>query len=304
MKKLCLLFLFLASNVGAQDYTGSRFNDVWSQVKSDPYNKLPQKQVTFRSLLGGAVRKSANRTVSNRADILPHFNKLAHPNGVCLKGLWEISQENPYGGLFKQGSQGLIIARASVAMTATKAGHHRAFGLAGKIFPTLNGEEIVETANFFTVDDLGGTKAKHFTDVTLSNAPAVTPNLSLLGSLFYIMKLTRAFKSADQNPNERQVYEISELGEADTKNVKTPRWMGLRAQEGQSVDEADFRDELNLANREHNLIFDIMVADSEDENGQRNWTAIGTIEFDESVASDSGDHRLHFHHPKWKALNH
>jgi len=316
MIRFIVLFLALTTNVTlstdlkAADYTGSRFNDVWSQVKSDPYSKLPYNKVTFKSLLKGRGKRAANRTISNRADLLPHFNKLdrpnklAHPNGICLKGLWTITQANPYGGFFRKGSEALFLARASVAMSETEKGHYRAFGFAGKLFPTLDGEEIVKTANFFTVDDLGGTKAEHFTDVTLLNAPPITPNWTMFGSILYIMKLAGAFKAADSHATIRQVYEISELGEDDPTAVRTPKWMAIRAQEGQTVDKADFRDELNLINREGNLIFDIMVASEEDAEGNKNWQTIGMIKIDETVASKSGDQKLHFHHPKWKELNH
>jgi len=302
MIKLIPLFLVLSSNVIAADYTGSRFNDVWLQVRSDPYEKLPMTKVSYGSLLKGRIQKAAKRTISSREDLLSHFDKLAHPNGVCFKGVWNISEENPYGGYFKQESEGLILVRASVAMSETKKGSYRAFGFAGKLFSTLDDEEIVETANFFTINDLGGTKDEHFTDVTLSNAPPTTFNWSIVGSFFYAMKLLSAFKAADSDPNVRQVYEISELGEEDPSTVRTPRWMAIRAQEKQTVDQADFRDELSLDNRDENLIFDILVADREDSDASKNWKAIGTIELDESVASESCDHRLHFHHPKWKKL--
>lgn len=54
----------------------------------------------------------------------------------------------------------MIISRASVALTETEKGHYRGFGLAGKIFPTSNAKDkkAYKTANFFTIDDLSGSK--------------------------------------------------------------------------------------------------------------------------------------------------
>jgi len=60
----------------------------------------------------------------------------------------------------------------------------------------------------------------------------------------------------------------------------------------------DFRDEFTL-NAGENLIFDISVA-SKESAGVKEWQEIGTITLDASVASDSCDHRLHFHHPKFR----
>lgn len=46
----------------------------------------------------------------------------------------------------------------------------RSFGFAGKLFPTLDPNELlkVHTANFFLIDDLGGTTANHYTDVAMN----------------------------------------------------------------------------------------------------------------------------------------
>jgi hypothetical protein len=74
--------------------------------------------------------------------------------------------------------------------------------------------------------------------------------------------------------------------------------MKITAKAGQTVDADDFRDELKIENNKK-LIFEIAVANQE-LKGQKEWQSIGTITFDASVSSYSCDHRLHFHHPKWK----
>ncbi len=281
--------------------TPKQFQAVWDVVKANPYKQLPQDEISFGKLFTWSkniILADAKRTLEDRADILPYFEKLAHPNGVCMRGVWKITEDNPYSGYFKPHSQALIIARASSAMSNTKRGEIRAFGLAGKLFPSTDPLQINSepTANFFVIDDLGGTKAEHFSDVTLTNAPELTTNSEVLRHLLYGLKVTSAFKEADQNPTERQLYEISELGEKG--EVKTPRWMSITAQKEQTVDAKDFRNEFILEGSKK-LIFDIAVADQASE-GKKSWEIIGTISFEESVASEGCDHRLHFHHPKWK----
>ncbi len=305
MKSTLSVIALLASlSAHATSYQGSSHDQVWKQIKSDNYAELPQNKISFRSLYGfleNRIRRSAERTLSDRSDILPQFKKLAHPNGVCLSGTWEITEENPYGGYYKKGSKGLIIARASTAMSATKQGKNRAFGFAGKLFPTLEGSEVVPTSNFFLVDDLGGTKAPHYTGVEMLNEPAISTTTTVMMNLFYALKLAATFGKADSNPNMRQLYEVSYIGETEKNKVRTPKWMKVGAADGQTIDEVDFRDELNIDKHDGELVFDISVASTQDDEGNKNWSKIGSIRFTDSAASNSCDHRLHFHHPKWKS---
>ncbi len=279
------------------------FQDVWTEINSDPLSTLPQDNISFGKLFTfskNIILSDAKRTLVESDDIIKHFDKLAHPNGICLKGMWEIQTPNPYSGYFKNSTKALIIARASSAMSKTKRGETRAFGLAGKIFPTSDEKKInaEHTANFFVIDDLGGTDAEHFTDVELTNEPTVTTTSEVLKNLLYALKVSKAFGDADKNPTIRQLYEVSELGERDKSNIITPKWMKITAQKGQTVDAEDFRDEFTLTNNKK-IVFDIAVASKEIEN-KKDWKTIGTITFDSSVVSTTCDHRLHFHHPKWR----
>jgi hypothetical protein len=228
-----------------------------------------------------------------------HFDKLVHPNGICLSGTWNVTEPSAYTGYFAQGSRGLIIARASVALSDTTAGNYRGFGLAGKIFPTDDPghADPLKTANFFVIDDLGGTLAAHYMDGQLTNEPATTIHPSEALYLATVGEAAQsAFKAADINPGRRQVYPIAELGVADTSTAVTPRWMMLRGSEGARFDKADFRDELTAALAARPVVMDILVS----ENRDAGWNKIGHIEFDAGVASDSCDHRVHFHHPKFR----
>jgi len=276
----------------------SSFQTVWDEVTSDKYATLPQDTVSYSKLK--KIHHDAKRTLDNRADILPTFNKLAHPNGICLKGIWQIDHKNPYSGYFKQHSKALIIARASSAMSTTKQGEIRAFGFAGKLFPTLDPNKISleNTANFFLIDDLGGTSIKHYTATSMTNEPKVSVTSEVLKSLPYTIKVARAFAKADKHAGIRQLYEISHLGEKDSSTIVTPKWMKLHAQKEQTLNANDFRDELNITQGKKR-VFDLSVA-SKEVAGKKEWTKIGTITLDDSVVSKSCDHRLHFHHPVWR----
>lgn len=282
----------------------NQFQSLWAEVKSDPVSTLPQERVSYAKLFDGAIDlilNNAKRTLANHSDMLAPFDKLAHPNGVCMRGIWEIDTENIYGGYFKNGSKALILGRASSAMSNTKRGENRAFGLAGKLFPTQDEEEIFTSpsANFFVIDDLGGTDAEYFTDVELTNEPEVSFTSSIFLSLRYGLKVSDAFAEADENPGIRQLYEISYLGEDNNSQIITPKWMKISAQSGQtSFGVDDFRDEFSL-DINQSLVFDIFVASVEIDE-EKVWSKIGTITFDDSVVSYSCDHRLHFHHPLWR----
>lgn len=306
---LVITMLFSLSGCGTKmqvkseesDYNVS-FNEVWSQVESDELKILPQEEVSFFKLFSckeDTLLKDSQRTLDNHSDILETFEKLAHPNGICFKGIWDIDTQNIYSGYFKKNSQALIIARASSAMSNTKSGATRAFGFAGKLFPTTNPENLnsEHSANFFLIDDLGGTDAKHYTDVQLTNEPSQSVTFEVVKNLLYALKVSHTFSKVDENPGIRQLYEISELGESE--NIITPKWMKIEARDSTKVDAKDFRDELKIKDGEV-LIFNIFVA-SEMVKTKIEWQKIGTITFDTSMVSKSCDHRLHFHHAKWRS---
>jgi len=279
----------------------SSFNYVWGEVVSDPLDRLPHNSVSFSQLFRwdkNIILDDAERTLKDSRDILKPFNKLAHPNGICLKGIWEIDIKNPYSGYFRKGSKALIIARASTALSDTTSDKIRAFGFAGKLFASINPSKDTDRANFFVIDDLGGTDAKHYRDVAMTNEPSVSATSAVAKNLLYAIKVARAFSLADKNSGIRQLYEISELGERDKKGIKTPRWIKIEARGEERVDEKDFRDELKIDKKD--LIFNISVSSNQDKNGKKDWKRIGYISFDKSIVSKSCDHRLHFHHPKWR----
>ena len=302
-----IVFIILSTSVlFANEEKGSIFSEVWDQVISDPYEK-PHHQVTLRSFFYKGVNQlleSSVRTVSDDSDILPQFDKLLHPNGACLCGTWNITEDNPYTGYFEKGSEGLIIARASVALSETTGGHYRGFGFAGKIYPIndpFHTEKLI-TANFFAIDNLAGTLADHYTDVALINEPEITSHPGILSLLPVALASAFSLGAADINPGIRQLYPISELGLSDPGLAKTPKWIKIQAPLDQvKIDEDDFRDELDVINYPNGeLFFDIFVTTEDSTKQEKEWLKIGYILFDDFVISNSCDHRLHFRHPIFK----
>ncbi|MCG8462016.1 MAG: hypothetical protein MI919_37510 [Holophagales bacterium] len=251
-----------------------------------PYASLPTHKIKFRLLLAGS-----RRTVSDDRDILPHFDKAVHPNGICFSGLWTIDTETPFSGYFKAGSKGLLIARVSVPMSKTTQGHRRGFGFAGKIFPTLDPSQHVKPANFFVLDDFSGTYARHFADVEMTSSPSIgySPLVWLTGFVFRL---------ADREPSTRQLYPISMLGLRPGENPVTPQGLMLRTSPGTiPVDQPDFRDELRLENYSDNrLTLDIHTRSVASDS----FTRIGRIDLDDYAVCEGCDHRLHFPHPRFK----
>ncbi|WP_457744162.1 hypothetical protein [Sulfurimonas sp.] len=304
---MILLFIFFGCNskvkiIDEKSSSGVHFTDIWNQIESDKYQKLPKTKVSYFKLSKNSkdiIAYDAMRTLQDHSDILPPFEKLAHPNGICFKGIWAINQDNIYSGYFANGTHSLIIARASTAMSNTKSGTTRAFGFAGKLFGTTkSSKQKMTTGNFFLINDLGGTDAKYYADVSLTNEPPLSITLEVIHNLLYAIKVSSAFSHADINPHIRQLYEISELGVTPTQKIITPKWLKIKMQKREFKDAKDFRNELQI-NDEEKLIFDIYVANKLIKQ-KRNWQKIGIITLDTSVVSPSCDRRLHFHHPKWR----
>lgn len=303
--KLLVIGMGLFPTMGwAESTEGASFEEVWDTVASDPYDK-PYEKVSVTKFFRWGVNRlfdSAQRTLNNDAELLPRFDKLLHANGICLKGEWIIDQDSRYTGYFAKGARGLFIGRASVALSETERGNYRAFGLAGKIFPTRNAKQPVKTANFFVIDDLGGTLTESFLDAPMINEPPVGVNRSTVLAAPIAAAAAANFSRADKNPGLRQVYPISELTLDDPTTAVTPRWLRVQGVAGTArLDEADFRDELDISRFPGEQVeLEIAVAAPLGRSRDKQWETIGRIILDESVISDSCDHRLHFAHPKFR----
>src|SRR5581483_5471085 len=79
-----------------------------------------------------------------------------------------------YSGYFRQGSQGLVVARYSTCCNETRRGNARSLSMVVKLFPTTDADHSspLHTANLMTQQDLGGDYSRYINDVELLNAPS------------------------------------------------------------------------------------------------------------------------------------
>ena len=322
-------------------YRGSRFSEVRDAIFANPYQKvwgsageppLPIYEVTLPSAVRGILplgspyffRQAVARAVDSHADLRwgsdrKGFRRIIHPNGICLTGLWEISQQTPYSGYFQKDSRALVIGRYSTCCTQTRRGRERSLSLVGKLFPTTdpNHGELLRTGNFITQQDIGGDRTDYINDAELRNAPNTT---SWRRGFGVPVLLTEAilFMKIDKQPTQRQLYQIAELGKPDDEPTRAPAFMRLLVDPGQpriAGEGLDFRDEIMAQifdrgdpSAGRTLTFHIEVTDEGSTRGpnflQRrtfaNWQRVGRLIFDNAVASYNGDFVIHFTHPTWR----
>ncbi|PWU20672.1 MAG: hypothetical protein C5B49_03845 [Bdellovibrio sp.] len=305
-----------------EDYRGSTFNEVQSVIMKAPVvnesrddaatireeisqyenGQMPTYRISLLAVFDGRLSEAALRTIRREADYHEYFKKEVHMNGVCVMGTWEITELSQYSGYFAQGSKALFVGRVSTGNGEVEAARGRPFGLAGKIFPTLNRNERVKTANFNVIDDLNGTTAPSFFDVAMTNEPPFDLSRWYLDAKkFGLREVQKRFETADQHAEVRQLYPISQLGLSSPQGAKTPRWMKITTAQGvkdERVAEADFRKEVLAYSS--GLKFDISVSDTtKDGTTEEGWSKIGQINTDSSIVSFGCDRRLHFHHPSY-----
>ena len=321
-------------------YAGSRFADVQKAVFDHPYQPvwgapdaapLPRYKLTLRSLLSGLFNcahyqfaNATGRAVDSGADLRwgagqEGYRRLLHPNGICLSGLWEITEDTPYSGYFAKGSRALIVTRYSTCCSETRRGHTRSLSMVGKLFPTTdpNHAQALPTANFIAQQDIGGDRTAYINDSEIRNAGDVTA-LRRGSGIWGFLVTGIVFQALDRMPAVRQLYQIAELGKPKASHTCAPQFMRLLVDKDQprvEGDNLDFRDEImaQIYDRgdpkpKRTLRFTIDVTDDGESHGPqfrlrwrlRNWRRIGTITLDRAAASYNGDHVLHFNHPTWR----
>jgi hypothetical protein len=320
-------------------YRGSRFSEVRRALYVNPYRSgtsgerpgpLPLFRSTIRNAWRGAFhppdffKEASARSIDSRADLRwgpdgKGFRRIISPNGICMLGTWEITEENPYTGYFARGSQGLIIGRYSSDGNETRRGQRRSLSLAGKLYPTMDPDhaEPLIPAGFMVQEDLGGRRTRYINDAELRNEPNVT---SLRRGIYFLIMVRAGmhFIALDKVPDRRQLYEIAELGLAAGQRSRSPRHLLLTMSPGQARvegDRLDYRDEIYAhlfkpgdTSPSGSMVFDISVSESTRRWGMpgfirarvTDWQRIGRVTFTEAVASYNGDHVIHFHHPGWR----
>ena len=329
-----------AETLEDRQYTGSTFHEVQDAVMDEPYygstwgeagqRPLPNYTTTFESVAQGlfAVSKrflfkdAATRTIASHADLRwggPEkrgVQRLVHPNGICLSGIWNIHEDTGYTGFFANGARGLVIGRYSSGLSVSR-GEARTLSMVGKLFPTTDPVEKCRPASFITQEDLGGSYTPDIHGALLRNAPDISPLRRGFG-IGTLLLTVFAFMRVDRRTTIRQLYEVAELGKPPGTPTCCPEFMQLRIispKVGGDDDTVDFRDQVLTqiydrgdAQKKRDLVFQIEVADKGEIRGLINkrlvvddWKPIGTITFNKAAASYNGDFVIHFHHPKWRA---
>jgi hypothetical protein len=322
-------------------YRGSRFSEVRDALWANPYQKVwggvgeppfPVYDVTLGSVLRGVLPfgqpyrflQAAKRAVAAASDLRwgtdgKGFRRLLHPNGICLTGLWEITEETPWSGYFRKGSRALLVGRYSTCCTETRSGQTRSLALVGKLFPTTdpNHAEPLRTANFITQEDFGGDDHDFINDAELRNAPDTHAHRRGSGVPTFLVTGAVLLR-ADKQPTFRQLYQIAELGKPQGEPTRAPQFMRLLVAPDQpriQGDALDFRDEIMAQIYDkgdpapkRTLTFHIEATDEGETHGFpayelrtfKNWRRIGTMTYDNAVASYNGDFVIHFHHAPWR----
>src|SRR5690348_15370639 len=236
-------------------YAGSRYREVVDAVFANPYQQvwgrsgepaLPNDVATIRTVFGGLVshlwdrrfEHASARAVDSHADLRwgpdgKGFRRLLHPNGVCLTGRWEITEDTEYSGYFRKGSIALVVGRYSTCCTETRRGHTRSLALVGKLFPTsdVNHAQPLRTASFITQQDIAGERTDYINDAELRNAPDV--HAWRRGAGVPILLVTgMVFQRVDNEPAQRQLYQIADLGKPAAELTLSPRFMRLTVAPG------------------------------------------------------------------------
>ncbi|WP_269916913.1 hypothetical protein [Alteromonas sp. PRIM-21] len=204
----------------------SAFEEAKSLVFSDPYSSLPQYEVSRKHFdINGenVLLKHAQRTLSSNANFieLDTKHKLLQANGICFAGIWKMSQNRPYSGLFQAGIEVPIIVRASVSLSGTKQRDKRAFGIAIKLFPYAHSSL---TENIFLMHSLGGTKTKHVANLPMTNEPALgeLPPFSQLLTAYRLEsdleKADKAFSGKKANARFRPVSHLAAVKAGDANS--------------------------------------------------------------------------------------
>ncbi len=223
-----------------------------------------------------------------------------HPNGVCLTGVWRITEPTPYSGYFAEGAEGLIVGRYSTCCSRTRRGGFRSLSLVGKLYPTTdrNHREPLRPAQFITQQDIGGAHTDYINDAELRSAPNTTAWRRGAGIAVIVVIVVTGivFWQVDKKPSIRQLYQIAELGKGGSERTRAPAFMRLLVAPEQpriQGEALDFRDEVLAqiydrgdAEPKRGLTFHIEVTDE----GETRWTAgLGAADI-QQLATHRHDH--------------
>ena len=320
-------------------YSGSRYSEVRKALYANPYREgasgqrpgpLPMFKSTIRNAWKGTfhppdfLKQASARTIDSRADLRwgsdgKGYRKILGPNGICLLGTWEITEETPYTGYFKKGARGLTIARLSTDGNETRRGQRRSLSLGMKIYPTTdpNHPNRLIPASVIAQEDIGGMHTVFINDAEFRNAPDIHGYRRGIYSLI-LLRAGLHFRRLDKIADSRQLYEVAELGKPEGVPTRAPENILLKMAPKQpriKGDDLDFRDEIyahifpsGAMEPTGSMEFDISVSDNSRKWGilgiERvtvlDWKRVGRLKFTEAIASYNADHVIQFHHPGWR----
>ena len=121
---------------------------------------------------------------------------------------------------------------------------------------------------------------------------------------------------ADEEPAERQLYEIAELEKPAGTPTNCPRFLRFILDDTHPVDarKVDFREEIlhrmydpGVEEPKRDLVFTIQVSTEGKRKGKirqtlvgQDWKNVGKLTFKKAAPSYNGDFVIHFHHPVWR----
>jgi hypothetical protein len=326
-----------------RSYRGSTYAEVREALYANPYRggtsgqepgPLPMFKSTIRNVFRGMLfgedkfKQASARVLDSRADLRwgpdgKGWRRIISPNGICVLGTWEITEDNPYTGYFAKGSKGLTIGRFSNDGNETRRGQRRSISLGMKIYPTTDPDhsEPLIPASVIVQEDLGGMWTDYINDVELVNMPSVHAYRRGI-HLLIMLRAAMTFSRLDKIGERRQAYQVAELGKPVDVATHAPEHLLLKMVPGQRRIEGrglDFRDEIyaHIFNRGDDqpsgaMEFDISVSSQARRTGidgisritVHDWRRIGRVRFTEAVASYNGDHVIQFHHPGWRHDRH
>ena len=247
-------------------------------------------------------KQASARSIDSQADLRwgadgKGCRRIIAPNGICVLGTWEITEDNPYTGYFKKGSKGLTIGRFSSDGNETKRGQRRSISLGMKIYPTMDPEHPTPLipASVIVQEDLGGMRTDYINDAELVNCPSVHAYRRGIYFLIMLRAGTHFFQRSTRWRTAVSFTRSPSSASLPTCRRDAPEHMlfkmapGQRRIEGQQL---DFRDEIyghlfkpGDAAPTGSMEFDISVSN----NGRRtgfpgtsrvtvtDWQRIGTL---------------------------
>lgn len=311
MLSVFALLIGLAANARVID-GGSSFSEIRRSVYEKPiFYSLPQHPGlstwdVIGNLLGSEDRPTHGLSVRSRRIFVDPRDvrdtdeqKWLHPRGACAEARWIITEKSVATGLFAAGTRLPAIVRLSTGDgNSDKSEAGRIFGLAVKVFPSVNPDQPVRTVNYISLDQYGFERSKR--DLVFEDGPGargpiyftnVAPAKSALGKF-----LSTFFDRFDLPNFARPVYQFARVDTAGRALAQavTPyevRMVATNPPQMKSARYGDFRAELIEPQRRE---LDIVIQSFDGRAIEAR--KIGRLELGNFVVSDFCDLRLHFHH--------